>query len=182
MSKSQPLISPEDCVLVFIDAQEKLLQVMAEKELVIRNLIRLAEFSRIMELPVVVAEQNKLGPTLPAICEALGGCDAVGKITFGCFGSQAFNECLEELDRNTLILAGVETHICIHQTAMMGLRSHRVQVVCDATSARDLYNKEIALKRLVSAGVELSTVEMLIYELIHKAGTEEFRRVRPLVK
>ena len=182
MSKAQPLIRLEDCALIIIDAQERLMPVIDQKELITQNLVKLAKFSQIVGLPVVVTEQQKLGPTLPEISEALGGGQAVSKVTFDCFGCQDFNQRLEDLDKTTLIITGVEAHICVCQTALMGLRSHRVQVISDAVGSRTRSNHETALRRMESAGVEVSSVEMVMYELLRQAGTDEFRQVLPLVK
>jgi isochorismate hydrolase len=155
---------------------------MADKEQCTQNLIKLAAFSRIIDLPVVITEQQKLGPTMPEIMEPLEGSQAVNKITFDCFACSDFNQAIVDLDKPTLILCGIESHICVLQTALMGLKTHRVQVVTDAVSSRSKHNWEIALRRMEKAGCELTTTEMVMYELLRRAGTDEFREVLPLVK
>lgn len=182
MSRSEPLINRQDSILVIIDAQEKLMRVMQDKEQCTQNLVRLAAFSQIAGLPVVVTEQQKLGPTVAEIMEPLEGSQTVGKISFDCFSCSEFNQAVVDLDKPTLILTGIESHICVLQTALMGLKTHRVQVVTDAVTSRSKHNWEIALRRMEQAGCELTTTEMVMYELLRRAGTDEFRQVLPLVK
>jgi nicotinamidase-related amidase len=179
---SSALIKREESLLVIIDMQERLVPAVSERERVVENTLRLVRFARIAGLPVLVTEQQKLGDTLPEIREALGGFKPFPKLEFNCFGSGAFAEAVGRLDRGTMILAGVEAHICVAQTALHGVSEYRVQVVSDAVSSRDPWNKEISLRRMEQAGVTVTTTEMVIYELLEKAGTDEFREVLKLVK
>ncbi len=182
MPTNQALVEREDCVLVVIDAQEKLMPVIHDKEAVTANILRLVKFAGIIGLPVVLTEQKKLGPTLPEIKEALPGAEAVEKITFDCFGEETFRKRVQELGRGTLLLCGIESHICVCQTALSGTETHQVQVVSDAVGSRAQHNWIIALERMRARGVVLTSTEMLIYELLGKAGTDEFRATLPLVK
>ena len=182
MSNSRTLLRREDCVLVVIDAQEKLMPVIHDKETVTDNILRLVKFAEIIGLPVVVTEQQKLGPTLPEIKDALSDYEPVEKIEFDCFGEEAFRKRMAKLDRSTLLLCGIEAHICVCQTALSGSDAHKVQVISDAAGSRAQHNWVIALERMRAKGVVLTSTEMLIYELLGKAGTEEFRATLPLVK
>jgi hypothetical protein len=182
MEAESLLIQSESSILVMIDFQERLVPAMAEKERLLENAIRLARISRILGLPALVTEQQKLGATVPELREALGTVDPVSKVEFDAFGSESFTERVKSLKRNTLILAGIEAHICVAQTALHAVPYYRVHVVADAVSSRALQNREIALRRMEQAGVVLSSTEMVIYELLGKAGTEEFREVLKLVK
>ena len=146
------------------------------------NLERLVRFAGIIGLPVLVTEQQKLGPTLPQLARHLPGLEPVSKITFDCFGCPDFVSALEARGRDTLLLTGVESHICLAQTALSGLERFRVQVVSDAVGSRSPHNREVALRRLEAAGVEITSTEMLIYELLGRAGSEEFKATLPLVK
>ncbi|MEW6666970.1 MAG: hydrolase [Thermodesulfobacteriota bacterium] len=177
-----PLIRSESCILVMIDFQERLVPAMAEKERLLENAVRLARASRILGLPVLVTEQQKLGATVPELRDALGAVDPVSKVEFNGFGSEAFTERVKSLKRNTLILSGIEAHICVAQTALHAVPYYRVHVVADAVSSRAPQNRDIALRRMEQAGVVLSSTEMVIYELLGKAGTGEFREVLKLVK
>ena len=182
MADTKQLINREDSLLIVIDAQEKLMPAVAEKEKVTANLIRLVKFANIIKLPVMVTEQEKLGPTLPEISREIPHEKPIKKINFDCFACTDFNDHLAKQGRSILLLAGLESHICVAQTALSGLAKYRVQVISDATSSRSRDNWQVALQRLSHAGVVISSTEMLIYELLQKAGTDEFRATLPLVK
>ena len=179
MSKHDRLLKREDCVLVVIDAQEKLLPVIHEQEQVVANLAKLVRFAGIAGLPVVLTEQMKLGATAPAVGEAG---PAITKISFDCFGCDGFAQRIKLLNRKTLVLTGVEAHICVFQTALSALEDFRVQVVGDAVSSRTARNRDLALARLRHAGCVVTSTEMFIYEILRQAGTEEFKATLPLVK
>ncbi|MBI5524527.1 MAG: isochorismatase family protein [Desulfarculus sp.] len=182
MSHKSALLSREDCVLVVIDVQEKLMRVMSERDKVAENVLKLVQFAGIIGLPVIFTEQEKLGTTLPGILAEAPGAQPVGKITFDCFASQEFRARLKDLKRRTLLLCGVEAHICVAQTALGGLKDYEVQVVSDAISSRSLHNWVIAVERMRSCGAVITSTEMAMYELLRQAGTEEFKATLPLVK
>ena len=106
----------------------------------------------------------------------------VSKITFSCFASEEFCKHLKNLNKKTLIVTGIEAHICVAQTVLDAINEYDVHVVSDAVSSRSLNNKEIALDRLRQNNVTITTTEMLIYELLIKAGTNEFRKTLGLLK
>ncbi len=186
MTDSKPsagrLINKEDSLLVIIDVQEKLLPVMAEKDMVKENVIRLAKFARIVHLPVIVTEQEKLGPTIPEVTAELAGVKTFGKISFDCFGEEGFRASIGLSGRKTLILAGIEAHICVTQTAISALDKYNVHAVGDAMSSRAPRNHEIAMNRMRQAGAVITSTEMVMYELLGQAGTQEFRDCLKLVK
>ncbi|MFH1057636.1 MAG: isochorismatase family protein [Pseudomonadota bacterium] len=181
MSKHDRLARREDCVLVIIDAQEKLLPVIHEQAAVVANMAKLVKFAAIAGLPVVVTEQMKLGATVAEVAEPAGAA-AIGKISFDCFGCEDFVQKIKELKRKTLVLCGVEAHICVVQTALGALEDFRVQVVSDAVSSRAPHNWLVALERLRQAGCVITSTEMFIYEILRQAGTDEFKATLPLVK
>jgi nicotinamidase-related amidase len=176
------LINREDSILVVIDVQERLMPVIANRDGVIDNVVRLLKFSQIIGLPVILTEQEKLGDTLPQIPEARPDLQPIRKLDFDCFGCQGFVEKISSLGRNTLVLTGVEAHICVAQTALHAVPDHTVHVVSDATSSRREENWKVGLERMRQAGVVITSTEMVIYELLQRAGTDEFRDVLPLVK
>ena len=176
------LISKEDAVLIIIEMQERLVAAVADRDGVIQNNVRLARFSKLMGIPVIIAEQFKLGDTIPEICNELMDIEPVVRSEFNCFGSAAFRERLERLKRHTLIITGLEAHICVAQTALYGLSDYKVHVVGDAVSSRSARNVETALNRMSRAGVTITSTEMVIYELLEKAGTDVFKEVLKLVK
>lgn len=176
------LLSIDDSVLVIIDMQERLVPVIAEKEMIVDNVVKLVKFARIVDLPVVITEQQNLGDTLPEIREHLAGLKTITKLEFNCFKAESFVVELKQLERNALIIAGVEAHICVAQTAIHAQASHTVHVVSDAISSRSLHNRDVAIHRILQSGVTITSTEMVIYELLEKAGTNAFREVLKLVK
>jgi nicotinamidase-related amidase len=179
---SRLLINREDALLVIIDMQERLVPAVAEKEKIVENTVKLAKFSRMIGLPVLLTEQQKLGDTLPAIREVLGEVPTISKLEFNCFGSKAFAEEAVRLKRKTMIITGVEAHICVAQTALHAVSGYQVQVVSDAVSSRSLHNRDVALRRMEQGGIAVTSTEMVIYELLEKAGTDIFKEVLKLVK
>lgn len=172
----------DDAFLVVIDMQERLLPVIADKERILEHALRLVKFARIVGLPIVLTEQQNLGETASELREELQDIQPIKKWEFDCFESGAFTDRLEQLMRNTLICCGIEAHICVAQTALHALSRHSVHVVSDAVSSRSLHNREVALERMRQAGIIVTSTEMAIYELLGKAGTDEFREVLKLIK
>jgi len=173
----------EDCVLVLIDLQEKLLPVMAGQEAVTQNAVRLVSFARIVDIPILACEQVKLGSTVEQISSQWEAVDPIAKSTFDCFGSDEFLSRLRELNRQTVVIAGIEAHICVTQTGLSALRKGFVpHVVLDATSARSEHNVSIARDRLLQSGATLTSTEMFIFECLKEAGTQAFKQTFPLIK
>jgi nicotinamidase-related amidase len=180
--RSPNLLSREETLLVIIDAQERLMPVIAGREEVTENILRLARFAGIANLPAVVTEQEKLGPTVTTLAGALGDFKALSKAHFNCFFNDAFRAAVEGAGRRSLILCGVEAHICVAQTALYALPAYEVHVVDDAVSSRTTGNKAVAIERMRQAGAVITSTEMVIYELLRQAGTAEFKEALKLVK
>ncbi|MCB2187981.1 MAG: isochorismatase family protein [Deltaproteobacteria bacterium] len=178
------LLRREDCRLILIDLQERLTPVMFEPAALLANAARLARFAGIVGLPVLVTEQEKLGPTIPEVRGVLpAGAVTVGKVTFDSLAEPAFGRALAAGGGQTLVLAGVEAHICVAQTALAALaQGYAVHVAADAVASRVDANRQVALARLAAAGAVITSTEMFIYEILQRAGTPEFKEVLPLVK
>ena len=177
-----PLINEKNCVLVIIDVQHKLAPVIEKAGKVIKNIVRLIKFSKILDFPIILTEQQKLGETVTEIQGEIPDIQPISKITFSCFGSGEFNEHIRQLNRNTIIVTGVEAHICVAQTALHAMSDYTVHVVSDAISSRSTYNWKIALNRMRHNGITITSTEMLMYELLTRAGTPEFREALRLIK
>ena len=145
---NKPLLNPADCLLVLIDMQERLVPAMTGKEKLIENILKLVKFARLFGLPVILTEQQKLGTTIPEIRSELVDIEPISKLEFNCFASPPFIDRLHGYKRHTLIIAGIEAHICVAQTALYALSRHSVQVVSDAIASRAPHNREIALERM----------------------------------
>ncbi len=179
---ARDLIVREDGVLVVIDVQEKLMPAIVDRENLVDHLVRLLKFAQIIGLPVVLTEQEKLGATLPEVKGLTPSVSPIGKVSFDCFRNAEFETAVRETGRTTLILTGVETHVCVAQTALHAMPEYAVHVVSDAVGSRTEDNWRIGLERMRQAGAVITSTEMLIFELLQQAGTEEFRATLPLVK
>jgi len=179
-----------DCnssVLVIIDPQTKLMPAIFEADRVTRNCVLLLRLGQILSIPAVVTTQyaQGLGPLVSEVAGAVPGIAPLDKTSFGCFGDENFVRRLKEVapGRDTLLVAGVESHVCVTQTVLAALNAgYAVHVARDATSSRRRENWEAGLHRVDRAGAVLSSTEMMIYELLRKSGTPEFRAMLPLLK
>jgi len=175
------------CALVVIDIQEKLLPPIFEKEQLVRNSQLLIRAAGILKIPALVSTQyaKGLGGTVAEIASLLPGTDAIDKTLFSCFGSDAFCASLKRLpgNRNTLLLCGMESHICVAQTALAALREgYLVHVASDAVSSRTKWNWKIGLERMRSAGAVISSTEMILYELMRASSSAAFKELLPYLK
>jgi nicotinamidase-related amidase len=180
--RTDNIVGRHECVLVVIDVQDKLMPAIADKESLLSNTVRLVKVCHLTGIPVVVTEQEKLGNTVAEIKNELSAETAVQKVHFNCFSCEDFAERVKKTGRKTLILAGVEAHICVTQTALHALSLYNVQIISDAVSSRLTDNRNVALQRMRDAGATITSTEMFIYEILQKAGTDEFRFVLPLIK
>lgn len=179
------MLNKEDTLFVLVDVQGKLAKMVYESEQLIGNLKTLIQGLKIMGIPVVWLEQypEGLGATNEELTEHLAGMEPIRKITFNACKNPSFLKAVEETGRRQVLIGGIETHICVYQTAM-GLQSlgQKVHVVADAVSSRTLSNKEIGLERMKSAGMAITSVEMALYELLQIAKGEEFKQILKLIK
>jgi nicotinamidase-related amidase len=179
-------LRPEGCALAVIDIQEKLLPSMWEKERMVRNSQVLIRMANIMQLPVLVSTQyaKGLGQTIPEIASLLNGANVIDKMEFGCFGNGDYCSAVGKLhDRNTLLLCGMETHICVMQTALGALnQGMNVHAAADAVSSRTELNWKLGLGRMQAAGAVISSTEMMLYELMGKSGTPTFKEILKWIK
>lgn len=180
-------LEADQCALIVVDIQEKLLPPIWEKERFVRNAQLLIRLAGILKIPALVTTQytKGLGNTVPEIASLLPGSPPIDKLTFSCFGSDVFCSLLKRLpgQRTTALLCGMETHICVMQTALGALREgYRVHVASDAVSSRTELNWRIGLDRMRSAGAILSSTEMIVYELLRASGTPAFKELLPHLK
>lgn len=181
----QPL-RVEQCALVVIDIQEKLLPPIFEKERLVRNSQLLIRLANILSLPVIATTQYSkgLGQTVQEIASLLPDIQPLDKLEFGCFGNGDFCSRISRLGgRGTLLLCGMEAHICVLQTALGALnQGHIVHVAADAVSSRTKLNWKLGLQRMRDAGAVISSTEMMIYELLGRSGSPEFKEMLKYLK
>ncbi len=185
--EEQAHLRPESCALMVVDIQERLMPVINGREEMTRNVVLLMKAAEVMKIPVVATTQYaaRIGELLPEVQAELGDVVPLDKMEFDCFANQAIKERIKTLPRaiNTLIICGVETHICIYQTVLGALLAgYRVWVPADGVSSRVVGNHETGLARIKELGATVGNTEMIIYELLHRAGTPEFKELLPFLK
>lgn len=182
----RPLL-PEHCALLVIDIQEKLLPPIFEKERLVLNSQLLIRLAGLLKMPTLLSTQYSkgLGNTVPEVASLLPETSPIEKQVFSCFGSEVFCSALKRLpgNRNTVVLCGMESHICVAQTALAALREgYLVHVASDAVSSRTEWNWKIGLERMRAAGAVISSTEMVIYEALRSSGTSEFKDMLQYLK
>jgi nicotinamidase-related amidase len=180
-------LDPEQCALIVIDIQEKLLPPIFEKERLLRNSQLLIRMAGVLKMPTLLSTQYSegLGNTVPEVASLLPDTSPIEKQVFSCFGSEVFCSALKRLpgNRNTVVLCGMESHICVAQTALAALREgYLVHVASDAVSSRTEWNWKIGLERTRAAGAVISSTEMVIYEVLRSSETLEFKDMLQYLK
>jgi nicotinamidase-related amidase len=173
--------------LVLIDLQYKLLATMYEQQRVLSSCALLLRLASVLKLPVILTTQyaSGLGGIHPEILSLADGVLPFDKVSFNCFGDSNFARHLsnEASQANTLLLAGVESHICVAQTALGAIAAgYLVHVAADAVSSRALVNWQLGLERMDRAEAVIVSAEMAAYELLGRAGTPEFKAMLPHLK
>jgi nicotinamidase-related amidase len=172
------------CLLV-VDVQERLAPAMSDPVPVLRNAGILLQAARRLDVPVVVSEQypKGLGATLPEL-KALAPADSIlGKVSFSCAGDAGLRRRFEELARPQIVVCGMEAHVCVLQSAF-GLKESGFApfVVADAVASRVEASRDAALARMRTAGIDVVTTEMVVFEWLGCAATDEFREVSRLIR
>ena len=180
-------LDAEQCALVVIDVQQKLLPPIFNNEQLVRNSQLLIRLANILQIPVLLTTQyaRGLGETVPEIASLLPEPAAIDKLEFGCFGKDQFCSAVKNLpgNRNTMLLCGMETHICVMQTALGALsQGYLVHVASDAVGSRAESNWKVGLGRMRDAGAVISSTEMMMYELLRKSGTPAFKELLQYLK
>jgi nicotinamidase-related amidase len=179
-------LNRENAQLVVVDVQEKLCRAMDHKVLgqLTGNISILLDAAAELGVPAMATEQyvKGLGATLPELKEKISSA-SFEKMTFSCCGGDGFMEALAQTGRRQVILVGMETHVCVLQTALELLSAgYLVHLVCDAVMSRRKSNWETALRTLTAAGAVLTSTEAVLFQLLKVAGTEEFKKLSKLVR
>ena len=175
----------EDCVLLLVDMQKSMLDLCIHQDRVVKNCAALIDVASIFEIPILCSQHNaeKLGGFLPELVAKVQQPVIRDKLEFSCLENEGIAQALENMRRRTVLLAGLETHVCIFHTGAHAARlGYLVHVAGDAVTSRSQFNWETGLRRLDRAGVVISSTEMIIFELLNRAGTPEFRRALPVLK
>jgi nicotinamidase-related amidase len=175
----------DESLLLIIDIQEKLAAVMKMKDAVVGNCLHLIELSKMLHIPVLVTEQypKGLGHTVEDIRNAIPDYKPAEKMAFSCCEEPAFIEEVKDLDRKTVILTGMETHICVLQTCIGLLHNgFDVHLVSDAVCSRTKANWKTGIEFMRDAGAVITSTETVLFQLLNRAGTEEFRTISKRIK
>ena len=179
------MLKIENITLLIVDIQGNLAHSMHGKELLFKNVQKLIKGIQILGIPILWVEQNPrgLGPTIPEIADLLSNIQPISKMSFSSCRNDRFVQALNALNRKQVLIAGIETHVCVYQTAAELVDiGYDVQVVTDAVSSRNIKNKEIGLQRMRDSGVSLTSVETALFELLKVAEGEQFREILKIVK
>jgi len=178
------IVNKKKTVFALVDIQDKFIPVIKDIDRVISNSNILVKASEILNIPLIVTEQYPKG--LGHTSEKINLPDKkylIEKVSFSCFGSDEFIKKIKELKVDSIVLFGIEAHVCILKTALDALKNNLdVYVVADAISSRTDENKSLAIERMRQSGVFIVSTEMIIFQLLDKAGTEEFKLISKLVK
>lgn len=178
-------IKAEDCLFVQVDVQERLFPHIANNEELEKNLVTLVKGLQLHEIPMIVNEQYKkgIGETIPSLRELTDNYPHFEKTTFSCCGQEDGMAAIKASGKKYVILAGIETHVCVLQTALDLLEAGLQPVlVTDCVNSRKQSDKDAAIMRLVQAGVIPTTYESLLFELTVNAKNPVFKEISKLVK
>lgn len=181
--RSPELMNVDDTVLLVVDVQERIVNAMRDARRVVWNCQRLIDGAGVLGVAVFATEQapDKLGPTVEPLATRLP--ERGPKLTFSCCGVPGLLDRWGESGRRRVLLCGVETHVCVQQTALdLQAAGFLAYVAVDAVSSRHAIDHEIALRRMESAGVTLTTCEAALTEWAVRAGTPEFKQISVLAK
>lgn len=171
--------------LVIVDVQGRLAQLMHDKESLFANIEILIQAAKLFDIPIVVCEQypKALGPTIDQLSQHLDGVEPIDKMSFSCAGDERFISKLKSLKRPQILLCGIETHVCVYQTAMHLLDDdYDVHLIADAVSSRTAENKHIGTQRMLAEGANIASTEMVLFDLMKTAKHSKFKQIAKLVK
>ncbi len=179
------LLSKQNTFLLIIDVQERFRAHIDGFAEMVKNIIILVKVANILGLPIILTEQNpqKLGPTVKEILAEIDVPIIFAKNSFSCCQEESFVKHLQELKRRQILAVGIESHVCVNQTAH-GLMSagYQVHIAVDAISSRQVSNKKIGIKKMLGSGAIISSTELATLELLETAENPEFKQIQSLIK
>ena len=179
------MLQTDNTTLMIIDVQGNLAHSMHAKEALFENLQRIIRGAQVLDVAILWTEQypDGLGPTLPEIAGLLSDSKPITKFSFSCCDNDLFMQRLEGLHPENVLLAGIEAHICVYQTARDLVRSgYRVEIIADAVSSRTPENKHIGLEKSRQAGALVTGTETALFELLKTAKHDRFKEMLTIVK
>ncbi|HEY5534087.1 MAG TPA: isochorismatase family protein [Ignavibacteria bacterium] len=174
-----------DTIAVVIDVQQRLYPYIHDNHKLTDKLVRLVKGLRVLGIEIIVTEQYSkgLGNTIPEVQEALGEYNHLEKTSYSCCGLNDFNTILKNSGKNNVIIAGIESHVCVLQTVTdLCAKGYLPFVIEDCVSSRNPNDKKIAIERMRKEGAIISTYESILFELMDISGTDEFKAISKIVK
>jgi len=179
------MITAKNCALIIIDIQGKLATLMHDFDSFVTQTQILVNGAQTLQIPIIWAEQmpDKLGKTIPEVSSLLNQQTPTPKNTFSCCGNNALKLEISNSNKQHFLIAGIEAHICVFQTVTDLLEMEKtVHVISDATSSRTQQNKNIGINRMKESGAIISSVEMCLFEIMGKAGGDQFKAITKTLK
>lgn len=177
------MLNREEALLAVIDIQGNLYLAMDEKEFLLANTAKLIKGINILEIPIILTEQLKIGPTIPELARLMPDVKPIIKNSFSCCGDAQFLEALIASGKKQVLVCGIEAHVCAYQTSMdLMERGYEVYVVADAVSSRTAGNREIGIQKLLASGAILTSTEMALFELLKTATDPKSKDLFRIIK
>ncbi len=184
MKRYSKLLDRNKSALLIIDVQERILNVMHNKDFFLENLLKLIDGIQVLNIPTFLTEQypKGLGETIPQIKSLLRN-SPIQKMSFSCFGAENLFQELINKNISQVILCGIESHVCVQQTALDLIENgFQVNLAADAVTSRKNFDYETAINRMRSKGAEITSTESILFELLNVCGTEEFKKISQIVR
>jgi nicotinamidase-related amidase len=179
------LLKPEKTALLIIDIQERILPVISNHQRVVENTLKLIQGFKVIGLPIYYTEQypKGLGPTVSSITDALGELKPFDKMSFSCSGAKDLFEEFKKKNLSQIVVCGIESHVCVQQTVLDLIENgFQVNLAADVVSSRKEMDYYTSLERMRYHGVEVTTTESILFELLNVCGTPHFKEVSKIVK
>ena len=179
------LLERDRSCLLIVDVQERLAPVMSDPRRVLHNCTLLMRAAQRLEIPILVSEQypKGLGPTMVDLRPYIPEEGALPKLHFSAAADEAILARLKGFGRGQVVIAGIETHVCVLQTALdLKAKGFEVMVAADSCASRRIESEQMGWSRMRQCGIDLLSVEMVLFEWMHKAGTPEFKELSALIK
>ncbi len=179
------MMTSKGTLLLIIDVQGRLAQSVFQPAVLENNISKLIRSCAILEVPVLVTEQypKGLGHTIDSLKELLPDVVPVEKLSFSCCGNPEFMRKLRSYKRNDILVAGMETHVCVYQTAVDLVEfGYNVHLVTDAVSSRTEENKLLGIRCIEKSGATLTSTEMAVFEILHLAEGDRFKAISKIIK
>jgi len=177
------MLNREEALLVVIDIQGNLYLAMDEKEFLLTNTAKLVKGIITLDIPIILTEQVKIGPTIPELAGLMTAVKPIIKNSFSCCGDRQFMDTLIAAGKKQIIICGIEAHVCAYQTSMDLLaRGYEVYIVADAVSSRTARNREIGIQKLLASGATLTSTEMALFELLKTATDPKAKDLFRIIK